>query len=307
MPHFIEQGFAPLPCPTVASVGAFDGIHRGHQMIINRLESEARRNGWKSVLFTFDPHPKAVLTPGTEWKLLTVKSEKKQLLLNTGLDYVIFYPFTRRFAAMTGEAFLRFLQQNLNVRKLLLGYDHVFGSDRLHDDMLISRIARHHGIETERLPVVKWNGITVSTTEIKKRIRQRDIPTANLLLGYPYLIKGKVVRGEGVGRRLGFPTANLKTSPLKFLPPDGVYAVRVQLEKTAYPGVMNIGKRPTVDGKKRAVEVHILDFSGNLYQRVIDIHVIDFLRREKMFESLDLLRRQIQTDIEQTRKILNPP
>lgn len=305
MPVFIENKLWQPDVPTVISVGSFDGIHAGHRMIIGKLTEEKQKLHAASLLFTFDPHPKKVLFPEEEVRLLTVKPEKKELLENFALDYVLFYPFNREFARMTGEEFLAFLKSHYRVKKLLLGYNHVFGSDRLADDKIIDKLARQYGFETERLPAVEVKGIPVSSTEIKRRLAAYDVRTANDLLGYDYMMFGKVVEGSKFGRKIGFPTANLQPlSEDKFIPPDGVYAVYVRWDKDKTGGVMNIGTRPTVDGSRRLIEVHLLDFEGDLYGDILKVHFVDFIRPERRFASVEALRRRIGEDILKARKIL---
>ncbi len=305
MPEFIEKTDWKPPAGTVASVGAFDGIHKGHQMIIERLIDEARQKGLKSLLFTFDPHPKQILFPDKKIKLLTVKPEKKQILSKYPLDYVFFYPFNLDFARMSGEAFLHFLKKNYGLKKLLLGYDHAFGKDRLTDDKQIKKIAQSLDFEVERLPKVLINQIPVSSTRIKNFISEKKIVQANELLGYPYLVEGKVVEGNRLGRKIGFPTANLITEyPEKLIPGPGVYHVQAKPENKWLHAVMNIGKRPTVDGKNLNMEVHILDYEGNLYGKILPVRFLKFLRNEKIFSGIEALKNQIQADINRVREEL---
>ena len=298
MPVFVENTDWKPDGPTVVSVGAFDGIHAGHQSILRKLTTEQKSLHAESLLFTFDPHPKKVLFPEKEVRLLTVKPEKKDILRNFDLDYVLFYPFNRDFARMTGEEFLAFLKSHYRIKKLILGFNHVFGSDRLADDNLIRKLARKYGFEVERMPAVKVNGIVVSSTEIKKRLRNYDVKTANMLLGYEYMMYGMVREGSKFGRKIGYPTANLHPlSDDKFIPPDGVYAVYVHRESRKIGGVMNIGTRPTVDGSRRLIEVHLFDFKGDLYDELLKVHIVDFIRPEQRFPSVEALQQQIARDI----------
>jgi len=306
MPVFIETLSWKPENPTVCTVGSFDGIHLGHRFLIENLIREARNEGAGSLLFTFDPHPKQVLQPDKPIRLLTVKPEKKFLLSEfSGLDYVLFYPFHKAFAAMTAGEFLRFLKENYRVRKLLLGFNHVFGSDRVSDDRLIQHWAAELGMDVKRLPAVEVDGIRVSSTEIKKRLANYDIPTANKLLGYPYMMMGEVVAGSRFGRKIGFPTANLSLpDPLKFIPPDGVYAVTAFVQDHLYKGVMNIGTRPTVDGKNKLIEVYLFDFEGDLYGHTLRVHIHAFLRKEQAFPSIEALKSQIIKDAQRAREVL---
>ncbi len=304
-PEFIHSPQWHPGTPTVISVGAFDGIHSGHRMIIEKLTEEAKQHQASSLLFTFHPHPKQILFPEKPLKLLTVLPEKKHVLQSYPLDYVLFYPFTRSFSELTGKEFLMMLKEKYKVRKLLLGYNHRFGSDRLNDDETIRRIASDLGFEAERLPKVEIDGIAVSSSEIKRRIAGKDIETARKLLSYPYLMTGAVVQGNRFGRKIGFPTANLRVlSSNKLIPPEGVYLVRVTTEHNVRFGVMNIGRRPTVDGTNLVMEVHLIDFSGNLYGQTLRIGFLAFLRNEKHFQNVGQLKFQIEKDIRQAESII---
>ncbi|NPA43321.1 MAG: bifunctional riboflavin kinase/FAD synthetase [Chlorobi bacterium] len=305
-PVFIEGTRPVPPGPKVISVGAFDGIHRGHRFVIERMAEERARTGFASLLFTFDPHPRQVFRGKRQFKLLTVKPEKIQLLAPMPLDYVVFHPFDRDFAAMTGADFLRYLKEKYGLKILLLGYDHVFGSDRLADDDRIREIASALDVDVKRLPPVIIDDKPVSSTLIKQYLGEGRLEDANRLLGYPYLIKGKVVHGSRFGRRIGFPTANIRpVSEDKFIPAPGVYAVEAEWDGQPYPGVMNIGVRPTVDGTRLQLEVHLLDFEGDLYGQILDVYLRAYLRPELTFDSVDDLRVQIGRDIEQARRILS--
>ncbi len=290
---------------SIITVGAFDGIHAGHRMILERLISEGRTQNLKSILFTFEPHPKKVLFPEKKHKLLTIKEEKIHLLKDFALDYVVFYPFTPGFSRMTGEEFLVFLKEKYRLKKLLLGYNHSFGSDRLQDDKFIKQLGNKLGFAVERLPRVTVDGIPVSSTIIKQRIEAYDILTANKLLAHPYLLFGRVVEGSKFGRKIGFPTANLAVlSEDKLIPPEGVYLVEVEWGTKRKFGVMNIGRRPTVDGRKRTLEVHILDFSGDIYGEIIHVYFLSFLRKEKNFQDVENLKKQIEKDVLHARRII---
>jgi riboflavin kinase/FMN adenylyltransferase len=305
MPQFITSREWTPNENTIISVGAFDGIHRGHRMIIEKMISESRKTGLKTLLFTFHPHPKKILSPSEKLELLTVFEEKKILLGRFDLDYVLFYPFNISFARLTGKDFLELLKEKYKVRKLLLGYNHTFGNDRLYDDRIILKTAEQLDFNTERLPVVEIDRIPVSSSTIRRRIKSYDIKTANKLLGYDYLMLGKVVHGSRFGRKIGFPTANLEIPDNdKLIPPPGVYFVKVSWDASEKYGVMNIGNRPTIDGKKTVIEVHILDFSGDLYGKNLCIRFLEFFRKEKAFPGIEPLKEQIRSDVEKARKII---
>ena len=325
----------------IATTGFFDGVHSGHRLVIDRLVSAARERGDKSLVVTFWPHPRAVLQDGArELRLLTTLEEKKSLLLGLGVDRVEVLDFSRRFASLTAEQYLRdILQARFGVTSLLMGYDNRLGSDRL-TAMDLGPITQKLGMElivagmrpsgTDILepsspttpPIANdgplplmWprvatgsgmsapEGLPVSSTRIRKALEIGDIAAANQMLGYGYALEGVVVAGNRLGRTIGFPTANMKLyEPLKLIPARGVYAVQVSVLGQTYRGMTNIGLRPTVGGTVPTIETNILDFSEDIYGLPLRITFLRRIRNEVQFPSLEALKAQLVLDRETCRK-----
>ena len=293
----------------IATTGFFDGVHCGHRLVIDRLVSLARERGDKSLVVTFWPHPRAVLQDGArELRLLTTLEEKKALLQGLGVDRVEVLDFTRRFASLTAEQYLRdILQARFGVTTLLMGYDNRLGSDRLTASTLRSSVP---GIDVIELPPLSFRAepqaesrnLEVSSTRIRNALEIGDIAAANGMLGYGYSLTGAVVAGNRLGRTIGFPTANMKLyEPLKLVPARGVYAVQVQVLGQTCRGMTNIGVRPTVGGTVPTIETHILDFNEDIYGLPLRITFLRRIRNEVRFPSLDALKRQLEKDREACR------
>lgn len=290
--------------------GMFDGLHLGHQKILKTLVAEARAEGLPSVVLSYWPHPRLVLHPEDQsLKILTTADEKREVLEELGLDYFITLPFSLEFASLSHHRFLEeILWNRLHVRKLLVGYDHRFGKDRLGNvDYLRSR-GSELGFEVEEVPRQEVEEIGISSTRIRKALLEPDIGLANRFLGRPYTVTGTVVSGDRKGRLLGYPTANLETGEkAKLIPADGVYLSRVKAGGNWMPAMTNIGYRPTVGGREHRLETHILDYSGNLYGQTLTIEFHDTLRREQRFSSLEELRRQLEADEAEVRRRFTLP
>ena len=302
----------------IATTGFFDGVHCGHRLVIDRLVSLARERGDKSLVVTFWPHPRAVLQDGArELRLLSALEEKKSLLQGLGVDRVEVLDFTRRFASLTAEQYLRdILQARFGVTTLLMGYDNRLGSDRLTASTLRSSVP---GIDVIELPPLSFRAepsslsfraepqaesrnLEVSSTRIRNALEIGDIAAANGMLGYGYSLTGAVVAGNRLGRTIGFPTANMKLyEPLKLVPARGVYAVQVQVLGQTHRGMTNIGVRPTVGGTVPTIETHILDFNEDIYGLPLRITFLRRIRNEVRFPSLDALKRQLEKDREACR------
>jgi len=283
----------------IATTGFFDGVHSGHRLVIERLVSLARERGDESLVVTFWPHPRAVLQDGArELRLLNSLEEKKELLRSLGVDRIEVLDFTRSFAALTAEQYLRdVLRSRFGVTTLLMGYDNRLGSDRLTAASL-KPIATSIGIELVELEPLGHPDLTpVSSTKIRKALEDGDIAASNEMLGYGYALKGVVVAGNRLGRTIGFPTANMKLyEPLKLVPGRGVYVVEAEVLGRKYRGMTNIGLRPTVGGSFTTIETHILDFDEDIYGLPLRITFLRRLRDEVHFPSLEALKRQLEKD-----------
>ncbi|MES2798817.1 MAG: bifunctional riboflavin kinase/FAD synthetase [Bacteroidota bacterium] len=285
----------------VLTIGTFDGVHIGHQRIIEQLNVEAKKNGGESVLFTFFPHPKMVLFPDShQLKLLQTQDEKLEKLAQFGLQNTLVFPFTKEFSRMTATEFVRdFLVNKLNVKKLIIGYDHQFGKNREGNIEFLKEVAPIYGFELIEIPAQEIDEVNVSSTKVRRALMEGDVETAASYLGSAYQLNGIVVKGKQLGRTIGFPTANIDLqSDLKLVPAKGVYAVQVKLEDgMIYHGMMNIGERPTVDNShKVSIEVHVFDFKADIYKQTISVQLLRRIRDEQKFDSIELLTKQLQED-----------
>lgn len=283
-----------------ATIGFFDGVHIGHQYLINQLKEKAKVKNQKSLIITFDNHPRKVLNSTFLPKLITTKDEKKILLENSGVDKIVVLPFTKELAKLSAEEFIvNILLHRYHVKTLLIGHDHRFGHNRslgFDEYMEIGKKNNLEIIQTQKYSTTDTPHI--SSSDIRNALENGEIQLANALLGRKYLIEGIVSRGFSVGRKIGFPTANLEIlDPEKLVPGLGVYAVNVELDGKDYPGMMNIGYRPTLEnGQHTSIEVHILDFDQDIYHEKIKITFIQKIREERKFENIDALIQQLHKD-----------
>lgn len=293
----------------VLTTGTFDGVHMGHRAILKRLIARARKEEGESVLFTFHPHPRMVLFPGdNDLKLLNTQEEKRALLAEAGLDHLLVVPFSRQFSRLHAVDYVRdLLVGAIGVRAIVIGYDHRFGRNREGDLMLLRRLGEVYDVEVEEIPAQEVDHVKVSSTKIRQALQAGDAGTASELLGYDYPLSGVVVKGDQLGRTIGFPTANIGAiDPYKLIPGDGVYAVRVGLMDGERQGMLYIGERPTVSGGlQRNVEVNIFDLDRDLYGEAITVRFIDRIRADQRFESMDALRDQLHADERTARERLN--
>lgn len=286
--------------PKVATIGFFDGVHRGHQYLISQVTAEARRRGMESAVITFDRHPRQVLAQDYQPKLLSTLDEKLILLSRTGIDNAVVLHFDEAMASLSAREFMeKVLLGRLNVRTLIIGYDNRFGHDRREgfDDYV--RIGREIGIEVLRSQAFTLDGVNVSSSYIRRMIEGGELEVANKCLGYDYTIVGKVVAGRQEGRRLGFPTANIDmTDSPQLVPARGVYAVRVRLKNSMEfrRAMMNIGTRPTFDNGRVSVEAYIFDFSGDIYGQTLLVAFTHRIRDEHKFDSAEALQAQMRKD-----------
>ena len=301
------EKFSGVKNPAV-TIGTFDGVHLGHQKIIQQLRESADSVKGESVILTFYPHPRMVLFPeDDDLKLLSTEEEKKELLEKFGVAHLIVHPFTKKFSRITYTEYVRdILVNKIKVKKLIIGYNHHFGRNREGSFQQLKKLAPVYGFELEKIPAQVVNKIEISSTKIRKALESGDIKTANKFLGYEYSVKGKVIKGKGLGKQLGYPTANIHIEEKqKLIPADGIYAVTVQYEQKMYSGMMSIGFNPTVNGDKKTIEVNIFDFEKDIYGENIRIFFRQKLRDEKKFDSLEALKKAIDKDKENSLKILS--
>lgn len=298
--------FPKLSFPVVTS-GTFDGVHVGHQKILQRVKEKARQSNGQSVVITYWPHPRLVLFPeDNDLKLLSTIEERIAQLRSFGIEYLLIIPFTKKFSRLTSRAFITdVLVKALHTKVLVIGYDHRFGKNREGSFEHLKARSAQYGFEVEEIPRQDVDDIGVSSTKIRRAIESGDIPTANRYLGHTYSLTSTVEEGKKLGRTIGYPTANLAIpAPHKLIPANGVYAVWVKHNGQRLPGMMNIGTRPTVDGSHLTLEVHLLHFEGDLYGHTLTVEFVEQLRQEQKFEGLDALKAQLAKDKKATERVL---
>ena len=292
---------------TIVTIGTFDGIHIGHRKILNNLIKTANKEGKKSVLLTFFPHPRMVLQKDKTILLLNTLDEKSTLLEKMGLDYLIIHPFSREFSRLSALDFVRdVLVNKLNTSKLIIGYDHHFGKNREGNIHQLKEYCLLYDFEIEEIPAQDIDDVSVSSTKIRIALKKGDLKTANKYLGYNYMLSGDVVSGKRLGGKIGFPTANIKIKePYKLIPSMGVYVIRTHINNVLFHGIMNIGFNPTVLGKQQTIEAHLFEFNGDLYGKRITVEFLYFLREEQKFKSIKELIAQLNIDKENAISFLS--
>jgi riboflavin kinase/FMN adenylyltransferase len=284
---------------TVFTQGTFDGVHLGHQKILEQLKNEAAAIGGESVLLTFWPHPRLLLFPDdNDLKLLQTLDEKLEMLSKCEVDNVIVLPFTKEFSHILPADFIRdILVGKFNIHSLIIGYDHRFGRNREGDIELLKSHSPQYGYKVTEIGAEDINHITISSTKIRNALNSGEVETANKYLGRPYSFSGEVVKGMQLGRKLGFPTANLQIdNGFKLIPANGIYAVKCVVRGVEYGGMMSIGLNPTIEGKKFSIEAHLFDFDDGIYSEQMEVRVIAWLRDEKKFENIEELSLNLQLD-----------
>lgn len=296
------------PAHAVVTSGTFDGMHIGHQKILKKITDISHRQGGKTVVITFWPHPRFVLKKGhQELKLLTTFEEKVDLLSASGIDYLVKIPFTREFSELSSEQFIRkILVKGIHTKRLVIGHDHRFGKNREGGFDYLKANSASYGFEVEEIPRQDIEHVGVSSTRIRKALASGEIHEAHEFLGRHYSLSGFVMDGDRIGRSIGFPTANIDVpEPYKLIPADGAYAVLVDWKGNRYGGMLNIGQRPTVSGEERRIEVNIFNFEEDIYNERLTIHFIRLLRKEQKFESIERLKEQLDRDKAMANALLN--
>jgi riboflavin kinase/FMN adenylyltransferase len=303
----IEQ--LPVFRKGVITVGTFDGVHMGHRQIIEKLKAEAKTINGETVIITFHPHPRKVISSTILGvRLINTLDEKIELLQQIGIDHLVVVPFTEAFANQPAEEYVtNFLIEKFHPHTIIIGYDHRFGKERKGDYLLLEKLATQYGYTLKEIPKHVLDEISISSTRIRESLLEGKLEVADKLLGYEFFFSGMVVHGNKLGRKLGYPTANLKImDEEKITPGDGIYAVYAQPEgfDQRLKGMMSIGFRPTVDGKKRVIEVNIFDFDKEIYDETLKVYVKKYLREEIKFDGLDNLVKQIGMDKIESLKVL---
>lgn len=303
--YYSVDDFNPVKNAVVTS-GTFDGVHIGHQKILNRLKEIARNTDGETVVITFWPHPRYVLKPGaTPHLLLNTFEEKAELIKEQGINHLLRIPFTKEFSQTTSQEFIEnILVKKIGTKKLVIGYDHKFGRDREGSFEQLSLNASNYGFGVEEIPRQDVDNDAVSSSRIREALEKGDIETANEFLGRPYSLRGRVVMGDKLGRVLGYPTANLNIdSNDKLVPAHGIYAVTIEHESERLKGMLYIGNRPTVDGTKLAIEVNIFDFNKDIYGEELKVNLISTIRGDAKFNDLEALKNQMNADKIQALKV----
>lgn len=284
--------------PTVITIGTFDGVHAGHQKIIERLITSAKMSGMESAILTFFPHPRMVLQKESGIQLINTIEERIQLLEKTGIDHLIIHPFTHQFSRLTALEFVRdILVNKLKAKKVVIGYDHRFGRNRTADIKTLREFGEQFDFEVEEIGKQDIEEVAVSSTKIRKALLEGRVEKANRYLKTPFTLTGTVEKGKGLGKDFGYPTANLKIEEdYKLIPKNGVYVVRAEIDEIPYFGMMNIGFNPTVGGNKKSIETHFFLLDQDLYGRRLQIEMLTWIREEKKFNNIDALKLALKQD-----------
>jgi riboflavin kinase/FMN adenylyltransferase len=305
--YYSTDDFHPIRNAVVTS-GTFDGVHVGHQKILNRLKEIATRIDGETIVITFWPHPRFVLKPGESTHLLlNTFEEKAELLKDQGIQHLLRIPFTKEFSQISSQEFIEnILVTRIGTKKLVIGYDHRFGKNREGSFEQLSMNAASYGFDVEEIPRQDVDNVGVSSSRIRKALEEGDLDTATHLLGRPYSLNGRVVKGDKLGRVLGYPTANIDVdSNDKLIPAHGIYAVTVEHGPDKLKGMLYIGNRPTVDGGRMAIEVNIFDFDKDIYGENLKVNLIATIRKDAKFDDLETLKKQMKADKHEAVRILN--
>jgi len=307
----IHRDLTHLPAlrRAVITIGTFDGVHSGHRYIIQQLQETAAACDGETVIITFDPHPREVLQPGgAPVRLLTTLEEKIELLAKQGIDHLVIVPFTKEFSELSAQAYLEdFLIKKFNPHTIIIGYDHRFGHNREGGLELLEAEQNRYGFQLVEIPQQVVHDLAVSSTKIRKSLQDGNIQLANELLGYHYFLEGKVIHGDKMGRQLGYPTANIELpDPRKLIPAQGIYAIKIYLDKLPAPlnGVMSIGTRPTFNGVDLRLEAHIFDFGQEIYDRILRVEMISYIRANQKFDNIQDLIDQMDKDSLAAKNVL---
>ena len=283
---------------TIVTLGTFDGVHIGHQKILEKVTQKKEAKDYESLVLTFFPHPRMVLEGHSDVKLLNTLSEKIELLKKNGLDNLVIHPFDEKFSQLTAHDFVKtVLVDQFHIQKIIIGHDHRFGKNRTANIDDLIAYGKQYDFEVEQISVQEIEAVSVSSTKIRKALDAGNMELANRFLGYDYFLTGIVQKGKQVGRTIGFPTANLKIEEnYKLIPRNGVYIVKSILDQETIYGIMNIGFNPTVEGQDLSIEIHFLDYNADLYGQEISVSLLHFIRSEQKFQSILLLKAQLESD-----------
>ena len=305
--YYDIEKFIKVP-NAVVTIGTFDGVHRGHQEILKNMVNRAKELDGESVVVTFYPHPRQVLSHDSGIRFISTQEEKISHLEALGIDNLIIIKFTKEFAAIPSEDFIKdYLVKNIQPAVLIIGYDHHFGKGRTGDFDMLYELGSQYHFKVEKIQEQDVDNVAVSSTKIRHFLENGDIKHANMLLGYEFSYTGKVIHGQQVGHKMGYPTANIDVAEeFQLIEKQGVYATFAEIDGKSYPAMTYIGKRPTMhDNRPQSIETYIISFDGDLYDKEIKIRFVDFVRDDKKFDNFEALKRQISIDEQQIINILN--
>jgi riboflavin kinase/FMN adenylyltransferase len=291
---------------SIVTIGTFDGVHIGHRKIITDMVAKGKKENLLTILLTFFPHPRMVLQKDSNIKMIDTINEKKNIFKTLGVEVLIIQPFTKDFSRMSAIKFTRdILVNSLKVSKLMIGYDHRFGRNREATVQTLKGFGLDYNFKVDEIPAQDIESISVSSTKVRNAIRSGDFKLVNKFLDRPFNLSGKIIKGDELGRKIGYPTANLKIfEKYKLKPQNGVYLIRTKLKKQTYFGMMNIGIRPTILAKNNQIETHLFNFNGNLYDHEMTLEILEKIRDEKKFESIEKLKIQLDIDKKHCQKLI---
>ncbi len=292
---------------SILTIGTFDGVHIGHNKILKRLIQDSKKNNLSSLVMTFFPHPRMILNKSHEIKMIDTIDEKINLIEKTGLDNLIIHPFDNNFSKIRAKEFVEeILVKKLKIKEIIIGYDHKFGKDREASVEDLKKFGKDYMFTVKEIPAQEIDSIAISSTKIRNAILNGEIEKCNKFLGRNFILTGKVVYGDGLGKKIDFPTANIEIKETyKIIPKNGVYLVKTKINSNTYFGMMNIGIRPTVGGTNKSLEIHFFNFKDNIYGKNVSIEIIKKIRDEEKFSSIDQLKIQLKKDEQFCLKLIN--
>jgi riboflavin kinase/FMN adenylyltransferase len=292
---------------SIITIGTFDGIHKGHQKIFNKVINASKQNNLSSVVLTFFPHPRIILNKYNDIKMIDTLDEKIDHLKKIGIDHLIIHPFDKKFSLLSAEQFIKeYLVDKLKLKHIIIGYDHRFGKGREASVTDLKEYSREFNFLVDEIDAQEIEKIAISSTKIRNSINEGDLKTTKIYLGRFFCLTGRVVKGDGLGKQINYPTANISIEEdYKIIPKDGVYYIKTTIDNKLYNGMMNIGHRPTIGTKEKSIEVNLFNFDRDIYDRIISVDVVEKIRDEKKFSSIEALKTQLARDEEHCLKLIN--
>ena len=292
---------------SIVTIGTFDGIHKGHQKVFNKVISASKQNNLSSVVLTFFPHPRIILNKYNDIKMIDTLDEKIDHLKKIGIDHLIIHPFDKKFSLLSAEQFIKeYLVEKLKLKHIIIGYDHRFGKGREASVTDLKEYSREFNFVVDEIDAQEIEKIAISSTKIRNSINEGDLKTTKTYLGRFFCLTGRVVKGDGLGKQINYPTANISIEEdYKIIPKDGVYCIKTTIDNKLYNGMMNIGHRPTIGTKEKSIEVNLFNFDRDIYDRIISVDVVEKIRDEKKFSSIEALKTQLAIDEEHCLKLIN--